>query len=150
MAMKVNICGKNTINPPTSGCNDCAELEYRIKKLEDFAADTQEWIENFETEGYDALNNKPTINGVTVEGDKTTEDYLILPISDDAIEELTPMECYVPPKEKPIVCVGEVCSMTLECDPTIGRTCEGETCEATVMCNETQEEIEPTESEGTI
>lgn len=150
MSMKVNICGKNTINPPTSGCSDCADLEYRIKKLEDFAAESQEWIEHIETDGYNALTNKPTINGVTVEGDKTSEEYLILPISDDELEELTPMDCYVPPKEKPIVCVGEVCSAKLPCDPTVGRTCEGETCQATVLCEgETQEEIEPTESETT-
>ena len=152
MSMKVNICGKNTINMPTSGCSDCAELEYRIKKLEDFAAETQEWIEHIETDGYDALTNKPTINGVTVEGDKTSEEYLILPISDDELEALTPMDCYVPPREKPIVCVGEVCSAVLECDPTIGRTCEGETCQATVLCVEEEEptEIEPVESEELV
>lgn len=85
--MDINICGKNALKIPTSGCGDCAELEYRIKKLEDWQEDT---------------------------------------ITEAELEELTPMDCYVPPKAKPIVCIGEVCSAKL---------CAVE------------EEIEPTESE---
>ena len=39
MSIKPHICGKNMVNLPTSGCSDCAELEYRIKQLEDWVAD---------------------------------------------------------------------------------------------------------------
>lgn len=118
MSIKPHICGTNRTHIPESGCSDCAELEYRIKQLED-------WQEEFVEEGYNALANKPSINGVTVEGDKTSEDYLITPISDADIVLLTPLECYRPPCEEPIVCQTTVCC-------------------ARVACGE-QEEVAPTE-----
>lgn len=33
------LCGKNRANLPSSGCGDCAELNYRISQIE-------EWINN--------------------------------------------------------------------------------------------------------
>lgn len=36
---KPTLCGRNKVNLPESGCGDCAELEYRIGKLE-------EWVES--------------------------------------------------------------------------------------------------------
>lgn len=144
MAIKPHICGKNTVNLPTSGCSDCAELEYRIEQLED-------WQEEFVEEGYNALANKPSINGVTVEGDKTSEDYLITAITDEVLDSLTPIECYVPVCSQPLTCVGETECMQLECDPTAPRACEGTACNARLTCsdanNDTEaiEEVIPTE-----
>ena len=145
MAIKPHICGKNTVNLPTSGCSDCAELEYRIKRLED-------WHDEFVEEGYNALANKPSINGVTVEGDKTSEDYLITAITDELLDSLTPIECYVPTCSKPLTCVGETECMQLECDPTSPTACEGTACNAVIACDNvnngtetTEEEIIPTE-----
>lgn len=109
MSIKPKICGKNSITLPTSGCSDCAELEYRIKQLED-------WKEEFVEEGYNALANKPTLNGVTIEGDKTSADYLIETIDLTDLEALTPMDCYEPPCQAPVVCTAEVCCAVLECD----------------------------------
>lgn len=127
---KPTLCGSNRINLPDSGCGDCEELEYRIKQLED-------WKEEFVEEGYNALANKPTINGVTVEGDKTSEDYLILPISDADIIALTPMECYVPACQDSRVCYGETCCMIVSCNTSDSSiVCEGGVCYATVACEE--------------
>ena len=146
MSIKPHLCGKNTVNMPTSGCSDCAELEYRIKQIED-------WKDEFVEEGYNALANKPTINGVTVEGDKTSEDYLILAITDELLDSLTPIECHIPTCSIPQTCVGETECMQLECDPTAPTACEGVVCTASVASCvdtngiETIEEIIPTESE---
>lgn len=105
-----SMCGDNRIYLPENGCGDCAELDYRISKLED-------WKEQFVEDGYNALANKPSINGVTVEGSKTSEEYLITPISAEALEELTPMECYVPPCADSRACYGEVCCAIVGCEP---------------------------------
>lgn len=102
------ICGKNRINLPESGCSECEGLEYRIHELEVFK-------QNIEDNGYNALTNKPTINGVTVEGNKTSENYLITPISDYDIETLTPFDCYEPPCADSRVCYGEVCCAKVAC-----------------------------------
>lgn len=127
---KPKLCGSNRINMPTSGCTDCDSLAYRIDQLE-------EWKEEFVDEGYNALNNKPTINGVTVEGDKTSEDYLITPISAEDIIALTPMECYVPACKDSRVCYGEVCCMIVDCEGNpSSKLCEGQTCYAKVECGE--------------
>lgn len=135
---KPTLCGSNRINMPTSGCTDCDALAYRIDKLE-------EWKTEFVDEGYNALNNKPTINGVTVEGDKTSEDYLITPISAADIIALTPMECYVPPCADSRVCYGEVCCMVVACNTsTSSLVCEGGVCYAEVSCEEPEPEPEPT------
>lgn len=77
------------------------------------------WKENLDQNGYDALTHKPTINGVTVQGDKTSEDYLITPISTADIETLTPMDCYIPPCADSRVCYGETCCMIVGCDEAI-------------------------------
>ena len=104
------LCGDNRIYLPENGCGDCAELEYRIGLLED-------WKEQFVEDGYNALANKPSINGVTVEGDKTSEDYLITAISIEDLEELTPLECYEPPCADSRVCYGETCCAKVACEP---------------------------------
>lgn len=125
---KPTLCGSNRINIPESGCGDCEHLEYLIEQI-------QEWIENFEEEGYDALANKPTINGVTVEGDKTSEEYLITPISVADIIELTPMECYEPPCQDSRACFGEACCMIVACNTNPNPVvCEGGVCYAEVSC----------------
>lgn len=125
---KPTLCGSNRINMPTSGCGDCDELEYRIEQLE-------RWKEHIEEEGYDALTNKPTINGVTVEGDKTSEDYLILPISVEDIISLTPIECYEPPCKDSRACYGEACCMIVACNTNPNPiVCEGGVCYAEVSC----------------
>lgn len=130
MSIKPHLCGSNKMKLPESGCSDCAELEYRIKQLED-------WKEEFVEEGYNALANKPTINGVTVEGDKTSEEYLITPISMDDIIELTPMECYVPACQDSRACYGETCCMIVGCNTSDSSlVCDGGVCYATVSCEE--------------
>jgi len=78
MSFKPHICGKNRINMPTSGCNDCSELAYRIEQLED-------WV---------------------------NESY----IDDDLLDSLTPLECYQPPCEEPIVCTTTVCCGKTACE----------------------------------
>lgn len=103
------ICGKNRINLPGSGCSECEDFEYRIHQLEVFQ-------ENIEDNGYNALVNKPTINGVTVEGNKTSENYLIRPITSEEIEFLTPIECYEPPCADSRVCYGSACCMKVACE----------------------------------
>lgn len=55
------------------------------------------WTENIDQNGYNALSNKPKINGITVEGNKSSEDYLIRAISTVDVDALTPIECYEPP-----------------------------------------------------
>lgn len=127
---KPTLCGSNRINMPESGCTDCDALAYRIDKLE-------EWKTEFVDEGYNALNNKPTINGVTVEGDKTSEDYLITPISAEDIIALTPMECFEPACRDSRACYGEACCMIVGCEGnSSSKLCEGQTCYATVDCEE--------------
>lgn len=127
---KPYICGSNRMNLPESGCSDCDGLQYQIDQI-------KEWIQTFEEEGYDALANKPTINGVTVEGDKTSEDYLITPISTADIVELTPIECYVPPCQDSRACYGEVCCMLVGCNESDSSiVCEGGVCHAIVSCDE--------------
>lgn len=134
MSIKPYLCGSNKINLPESGCSDCAELEYRIKQLED-------WVAQFEEDGYNALANKPTINGVTVEGDKTSEEYLITAISADTIEELTPMDCYVPACQDSRTCYGETCCMLVACnESTSGEVCDGAVCYA-IVSEETCEDF---------
>lgn len=125
---KPTICGSNRMYMPENGCSDCAELEYRIKQLED-------WKEEFVEEGYNALANKPTINGVTVEGDKTSEEYLITALSVEDIEALTPMECYEPPCADSRVCYGEACCMIVACDSeSSSEACSGSIDHATIAC----------------
>lgn len=59
---KPTMCGNNRLHVPESGCGDCAELEYRIKQIEDWinnpltAADIEELtpIECFEPPGSDS------------------------------------------------------------------------------------------------
>lgn len=127
---KPYICGSNRMNLPESGCSDCDGLQYQIDQI-------KEWIQTFEEEGYDALANKPTINGVTVEGDKTSEDYLITPISTADIIELTPIECYVPPCQDSRACFGEACCMLVGCNESDSSiVCEGGVCHAIVSCDE--------------
>lgn len=127
---KPYICGSNRTNLPESGCGDCDGLQYQIDQI-------KEWIETFEEEGYNALANKPTINGVTVEGDKTSEDYLITPISTADIIELTPIECYVPPCQDSRACFGEACCMLVGCNESDSSiVCEGGVCHAIVSCDE--------------
>lgn len=121
MSIKPHLCGNNRIELPSSGCGDCSGLEWRIDQLE-------KWKEEFLEEGYDALTNKPTINGVTVEGDKTSEEYLILALTEEELDELLNMDCYVPPCADPIICTTTVCCAQVTC---------GE---------EDMEEIEPVES----
>lgn len=132
---KPTLCGKNRINLPTSGCSDCDQLEYQIGQI-------NEWIEQFEEDGYNSLANKPTINGVTVEGDKTSEDYLITPISDADIIALTPLECYVPACQDSRVCFGEACCMIVGCNTsTSSEVCVGGVCYAEVgeaTCDESE------------
>lgn len=123
------MCGSNKVNMPESGCDDCTELAYRIDQLE-------RWRDEFVDEGYNALANKPTINGVTVEGNKTSEDYLILPLSAEDIIDATPMECYVPPCADSRACYGEACCMIVGCNTSDSSfVCEGTVCDATVACN---------------
>lgn len=74
------------------------------------------WKNNIDTNGYNALSNKPTINGVTVQGNKTSEDYLITAITVADIETLTPIECYVPPCADSRACYGETCCMIVGSD----------------------------------
>lgn len=69
----LNICGKNRISIPESGCDDSSALKLAIEKI-------NQWITSFKEAGYTALANKPSINGVTVEGDKTSEEYMITSI----------------------------------------------------------------------
>lgn len=128
------ICGKNRVNLPSSGCSDCDELAYRIDQLE-------EWKQQIEEEGYDALTNKPTINGVTVEGDKTSEEYLIIGISESDIIDLTPIECYEPPCADSRACYGEACCMVVGgCEPSSSsELCVGTVCSAEVACGESIE-----------
>lgn len=122
------MCGKNRMKLPTSGCDDCSGLEYRIDKLED-------WVAEFEEEGYNALANKPSINGVTVEGDKTSEEYLITAIDISTIDSLTPIECFVPECQAPIVCSAQVCCAILECsEEPANTTCNAKTCSSKVAC----------------
>lgn len=85
MSLKVTICGKNRTTLPNSGCSECTGLERRIALLED-------WVAIFTEDGYTALANKPSINGITVVGAKSSEDYLIERISNATIIELTPIE----------------------------------------------------------
>ncbi len=118
MAIKPYICGKNSVQLPNSGCGECDELEHRIKKLED-------WQEEFVEEGYNALANKPSINGITVEGDKTSEEYLITAIDDETLGLLCDMTCYVPDCVEPIVCRTKVCCAKVACEPT--PTCDERT-----------------------
>lgn len=135
---KPTLCGSNRMNLPESGCGDCDALQHQIDEI-------KEWIETFEEEGYDALANKPSINGVTVEGDKTSEDYLITSISEADIIELTPMECYVPPCQDSRACYGEVCCMIVGCnESTSSNVCEGGVCYAEVSCEEPEPEPTPT------
>lgn len=130
------MCGKNRVNMPQSGCDDCAELEYRIDQI-------SRWINEFESEGYNALTNKPTINGVTVEGDKTSEEYLITPISELDIIDLTPMDCYVPACRDSRACYGEACCMIVACNTSDSSdVCVGAVCYATVSCEEPSVECE--------
>lgn len=122
------MCGKNRVNMPTSGCDDCTALEYRINELE-------RWVATFEADGYNALANKPTINGVTVEGDKTSTQYLIAPITEADIISLTPMECYVPECADSRACFGEVCCMIVGCNADDSdKVCEAKVCSAKVAC----------------
>ena len=125
---KPSICGNDRINLPDSGCGDCDALAYEIEKI-------KKWIETFEDEGYNSLANKPTINGVTVEGDKTSEDYLIAPLSDEDIVDVTPIECYQPPCQDSRACYGEACCMLVGCNTnTTPIVCEGGVCYATIEC----------------
>lgn len=125
---KPSICGNDRINLPDSGCGDCDALAYEIEKI-------KKWIETFEEEGYNSLSNKPTINGVTVEGDKTSADYLIAPLSDDDIVDATPIECYQPPCQDSRACYGEACCMLVGCNTnTTPIVCEGGVCYATIEC----------------
>lgn len=127
---KPTICGSNRMYLPESGCSDCDALQHQIDQI-------KEWIQTFEEEGYNALANKPTINGVTVEGDKTSEDYLITPITASDIIELTPIECYVPPCQDSRACYGEVCCMLVGCNESDSSiVCEGGVCHAIVACDE--------------
>lgn len=136
---KPSICGNNRVTLPESGCSDCDALQYQIDQI-------KEWIQTFEDEGYNALANKPTINGVTVEGDKTSEDYLISPISAEDLVELTPIECYVPPCQDSRACYGEACCMLVGCNTSdSSNVCEGGVCYAAVACEESSETTEAEE-----
>ena len=73
------------------------------------------WKSNIDTNGYNVLANKPTINGVTVQGNKSSEDYLITAISQADIITLTPMDCYDPPCSDSRACYGEACCMIVGC-----------------------------------
>lgn len=116
MSRKLKMCGDNHIDLPQTGCSDCEELQYQIDQLDNRLDGVEDWRDQFVEDGYSALNNKPTINGVTVEGNKTSEDYLITPITDADLIELTPFECYVPPCADSRVCYGETCCMIVGCD----------------------------------
>ena len=130
---KPTLCGNNRINMPESGCSDCDQLEYQIGQLQD-------WVHDFEEAGYNALTNKPTINGVTVEGDKTSEDYLITPISEADLIELTPMDCYIPPCQDSRACYGEACCMRVACNTSeSSEICVGGVCYAIVGCDDDSE-----------
>ena len=130
---KPTICGKNRVNMPESGCTDCEELEYRINQLE-------EWKNQFLEDGYNALTNKPTINGVEVSGDKTSEQYLISALSTADIIEVTPIECYIPPCRDSRACYGETCCMIVGCNrSTSSGVCEGGVCYAEVSCEDESE-----------
>lgn len=74
------------------------------------------WKENIDQNGYNALSNKPKINGITVEGNKSSEDYLIRAISTIDVDALTLIECYEPPCADSRVCYGETCCMKVGCD----------------------------------
>lgn len=39
MNLKPYLCGRNRTNLPTSGCNDCSELEQRIAQIEEWIAE---------------------------------------------------------------------------------------------------------------
>lgn len=127
---KPTMCGDNRTNLPTSGCSECDGLEYRINQLE-------EWVEQFTEDGYNALANKPTINGVTVEGDKTSEQYLITPISAADLIALTPLECYEPPCRDSRACYGEACCMIVGCNTNpSSEVCVGGVCYMEVGCDD--------------
>lgn len=125
---KLTLCGRNRVKLPDSGCDGCTELENRIKELED-------WKDEFVEEGYNALAHKPTINGVTVQGNKTSEQYLIKAIPIEDIEALTPMECYEPPCADSRICRGETCCMIVACDSeSSSEACSGSIDHATIAC----------------
>ena len=130
--VKPTMCGDNKIYLPENGCSDCSELDYRIGLLES-------WKEQFVSEGYNALANKPTINGVTVEGNKTSEQYLITPLSEADLVALTPLECYNSPCEDSRACYGEACCMIVGCDggddSSSSEICVGSVCNMEIACN---------------
>lgn len=139
---KPTLCGKNRITIPESGCSDCDQLEYQIQQLRE---EIENWIEQFEENGYNALTNKPTINGVTVEGDKTSEEYLITAIPASVIVDNTPMVCYEPACADSRACYGEACCMVVACNESdSSMVCDGAVCYAVVEC----EEEEPCEDFG--
>ena len=115
---------KTTINTWKNGIDTWKEglstelnaIRSRMTAIETWEDTVDSWKANIDTNGYNALTNKPTINGVTVQGNKTSEDYLITAISDADIETLTPIECYEPPCSDSRACYGEACCAIVGCD----------------------------------
>lgn len=81
---KPSLCGRNRVNLPESGCDECAQLEYRIEQLEDRVDAIEEWI--------------------------------MSPLTEEQIEALTPLECYVPECADSRVCYGEACCAIVACE----------------------------------
>lgn len=100
---------QTTINNWKNGIDTWKEgLTSTLTSITNRMTAIENWQSNMDANGYNALINKPTINGVTVQGNKTSEDYFITAIAIADIETLTPMECYVPPCADSRVDYGEV------------------------------------------
>lgn len=100
---------QTTINSWKNGIDTWKEgLTSTLTSITNRMTSIETWQSNIDANGYNALTNKPTINGVTVSGNKTSEDYLITAINDIDIATLTPLECYLPPCADSRVDYGEV------------------------------------------
>lgn len=65
MSMKPTLCGSNRINLPKSGCTDCAELEYRLQRVEN-------WIKDFTSVSYSIEGNDNAVTLVGSDGSTST------------------------------------------------------------------------------
>lgn len=84
-----DFCGLSTDEKPTDAKNGSTFLEIDTGNIFKFDEEGKNWYEQPQggggsggTTDYTQLENKPSINGITLEGNKTTEELDIIPIVD--------------------------------------------------------------------
>lgn len=74
----------DTINNQLYKDEPLSRMEYLLKELnETLQGSTPGGVRD-----YESLTNKPTIGGITVDGDKTLEDYGLMTVSTSSIDKL--------------------------------------------------------------